>query len=341
LKVWIDLANSPHPLIFEPIARLLAESGALTAITVRDHAQTAELALDRWPNAEILGSPSPGGLAAKARTLGTRVRELHAWARRERPDVALSHNSYAQLAAARSLRIPAVTAMDYEHQPANHLAFRAASRVLVPEALPVRTLRRQGARPGKLIRYRGFKEQLYLDGFQPDGEALDLIGVSRGAGPLVVARAAPAGAAYHRAENSKFMEAIREACANGQATCVVLARTNEQRAAVRALNLVNVKLPGRAVDARSLVFFADLFIGAGGTMTREAALMGTPTVSLFEGRTAAVDRELERLGRLRRIADPRALDPVTLRDHRPAGPVSLGGRRLVELFAETVLTSGN
>ena len=77
------------------------------------------------------------------------MRELRRWARAERPDVALSYNSYAQILAARSLGIPAVTGMDYEHQPLNHVAFRAAQRILLPEAVPASVVRRQGRGPAR------------------------------------------------------------------------------------------------------------------------------------------------------------------------------------------------
>src|SRR5439155_17293593 len=93
----------------------------------------------------VVGGASPRATAAKAAAIMQRVRELREVARRERPDVALSHNSYAQVAAARSLGLPTVTAMDYEHQPANHLAFRLALVILLPEALPLDAVRRQGA----------------------------------------------------------------------------------------------------------------------------------------------------------------------------------------------------
>src|SRR5262249_12426577 len=49
VKVWIDLSNSPHPLLFAPIARALEGRGHEVAVTVRDHAQTLELARERWP----------------------------------------------------------------------------------------------------------------------------------------------------------------------------------------------------------------------------------------------------------------------------------------------------
>src|SRR4051812_21122030 len=107
LRVWIDLANSPHPLLFAPVARALGERGDVVLITARDHAQTLELARERFPDVEVIGGESPAGRASKAGALVRRIRGLRDWARGQRPDIALSHNSYAQIVAARLAGIPA------------------------------------------------------------------------------------------------------------------------------------------------------------------------------------------------------------------------------------------
>ena len=84
----------------------------------------------------------------------------------------------------------------------------------------------------------------------------------------------------------------------------MLARTPEQREATRALGLPRVIVPERAVDGRTLVAYADLLVSAGGTMNREAAVLGTPVWSVFEGRLGAVDERLVADGRLRFLHDP-------------------------------------
>ena len=301
MKVWIDFANSPHPLLFAPICRRLEAEGATVVVTVRDHAQTLELSRERWPDAHPIGAGSPSGRIAKAGAIGSRIREMIRWARVERPDVALSYNSYAQILAARALGIPAVTGMDYEHQPANHVAFRGARRILLPEAVPADVVRKQGATERKVIRHPGLKEELYLADLEPDPDVLERIGVPERPPVLVVARTAPAGAAYHRGENPLFAEALRALGSRDDVKTVVLARLPEQREAVTALRLPNVVLPDAAIDSRSLLAVADLFIGAGGTMTREAALLGVPTLTMFAGRPPAVDLWLEERGMLGRL----------------------------------------
>lgn len=339
MKVWIDLANSPHPLLFAPLARRMRERGDEIAVTVRDHAQTAELAREHFPDAEVIGDASPSGRLAKTAAIGARVGRLRAWAGSERPDVALSHNSYAQILAARSRRIPALTAMDFEHQPANHVAFRAADRILVPEALPVAELRKQGATDRKRVTYPGLKEELYLADFDADPDILDSLGIERDPETVVVvARSAPAGAAYHRGENPIFDRVLRKIDAQRNARCVVLARHPSQRAHVRELGLHHCIVPEGAIDSRSLLCAADLFVGAGGTMSREAALLGLRTYTIFAGPRPAVDRHLEARGDLELLSGPAELrlEPAAAGREAKLAELREGGERIQSLFIEQV-----
>src|SRR6476620_8373075 len=173
MRIWLDLSNSPHPLLFKPVARELEALGHSVVVTARDNAQTVELARERWPDVTVIGGPSPKGRKAKAQAIARRVAGLRRWARSMDPDIALSHNSYSQIVAARLLRIPVVTAMDFEHQPANHLAFRLAHSLLVPEVMPREMIARYGARDGKVCPYPGLKEEIYLGDFEPDERILE------------------------------------------------------------------------------------------------------------------------------------------------------------------------
>ncbi|MGH2969535.1 MAG: DUF354 domain-containing protein, partial [Solirubrobacteraceae bacterium] len=114
---------------------------------------------------------------------------------------------------------------------------------------------------------------------------------------------------------------------------VVLARTGEQRAGVRALGLERVVVPERTVDGRSLVALADVLVSAGGTMNREAAVLGTPVWSMFEGPLGGVDEQLVREGRLRLLEDPETISfepkPAdSLRDRVRRDPAELLGLAL-------------
>ena len=310
MRIWIDLSNSPHPLLFAPIARRLEELGHEVGITARDNAQTVELTLERWPDATIIGGQSPQSRARKAQVMAQRVRDLGRWARGFHADVALSHNSYGQIVAARALGLRVVTAMDYEGQPANHVAFRLAHIILMPEALRDSGVHKQGASDRRTCFYPGFKEEIYLGNFEPDPDVLDSLGIARDGGPLVVARTPPSRAAYHQFGNPLFGQAIQALGGDANARIVVLVRHPEQREAIQVLGVPNLVLPDHAVDSRSLMYQADLVVGAGGTMTREAALLGIPTYSVFAGDRPAVDVALESQGRMRRLKSLGELAPI-------------------------------
>ena len=302
MRVWIDLANTPHVPLMEPVVQALRERGDEVLLTARDHAQTLDLARAAFPDVEVIGDASPDGRLQKGLGIARRAADLRAYARRRRVGVALSHGSYAPSVGARAARVPAVTMMDYEFQPANHLSFRLAQRVIVPEAFPAHELERSGGRARKVVRYPGFKEQLYLGRRTFDPGVPASLGVGEDE-VLVVMRPAPEGALYHRMENERFDDLVREALARDGVRAVVIPRRREQGDRYRG-EFGGAIVPERAVDAASLMAFADVVIGAGGTMTREAAVLGTPTYTVFAGRLAGVDAELIRRGLLHDLRDP-------------------------------------
>lgn len=299
MRVWIDLANSPHVPLLRPVVEALEEQGDEVILTVRDHAQTVPLAQRLWPRVRVIGGVSPGGRVSKARTIAQRADALRRLARSERPEVAFSHGSYAQLVAARLAGVPAVTMMDYEYQPANHLSFRLAKKVIVPEVFPEEALRRFGASPKKVVRFPGFKEELYLAGFEPDTAVLQELGLSRDR-VIAVFRPPPDGALYHRMANGRFDEILAQARAREDVQVVLLPRSPAQR----MTHGDGVIVPERPIDGASLLALADLVVGAGGTMNREAALLGRPTYTVFAGRLAAVDAALIEAGLLHDLREP-------------------------------------
>src|SRR6185295_3669616 len=119
MRIWIDLANSPHVPFFRPLANEFKRRNHEVVVTAREFAETVPLAKTAGFAAEIIGAHGGGKLSGKAGNLVGRAMSLARWARGQRIDLALSHNSYSQILAARALSLKAVTLMDYEHQPAN------------------------------------------------------------------------------------------------------------------------------------------------------------------------------------------------------------------------------
>ncbi len=283
-----------------PLIELMCRHGHEVEVTARDFAQTLQLCERFRIDHTAIGRHRGGRLAGKGLGLLSRSAALTRWARGRGFDVALGHGSNDVSVAAALLRIPSATAFDYEWAAAqHHVNCRLAAAVVVPDAIPAERLDRYGAR-GKVRAYSGLKEEYYLADFEPDPAVLAELGLRRER-PIVVVRTPPEVSLYHRFENPLF-RAVLERLAGLDAQTVVLPRTAAQHEEVRRLGAFTV--PDRAVDAQSLVAYADLVISAGGTMNREAVALGTPVYTTFEGRPGAVDDALLRDGRLRRLEDP-------------------------------------
>ena len=288
MKIWIDLANSPQVLFFRPLIRELERRGHHVELTTRAYAQTVALADQHGLSHTVIGHHGGRRLVDLVRQTAGRSVELARWARPRRFDLALSHNSYSQVLAATLLRIPAVTLMDYEHQPLNHLCFRLARRVIVPAAFPDSQLQACGA-DRKAARYPGVKEEVYLADFvpQPDYRAAEGLPTDR---PLVVIRPPAPWTAYHRFENNLFDQLLEHLTRVNSRYLLFLPRIPSQADSVRGLQGLHVA--PKVYDGPNLLYHADLVISGGGTMNREAAVLGAPVYTVFKGRLGAVDRYL-------------------------------------------------
>jgi predicted glycosyltransferase len=308
MRVWIDMTASAHPLVFRPLVALLEAQGHDVEITARQYAQTLQLIESHGMTATPIGHHGGRSRHGKARQMTSRLRALRRWARGRDFDLALAHGSHELTITARRLGIPSATTFDYEWAWLQHqLGCRAATKVVVPDSIPVERLARYGAVPPKLLCYPGLKEEYYLADFEPDLEALAQWQLDP-ARTLVVLRPPPDVSLYHRHSNPLFPLTLQHLGSLDSVHAIVLPRTEEQREYVRSLALPSVIVPEQAVDAQSLIAVADLVVSAGGTMNREAAALGVPVYTTYGGRLGGVDEELIRQGRLRPLTDPRALD---------------------------------
>jgi len=339
MRLWIDLANSPHVPFFKALAPRFKATGHEIEVTAREFAETVPLAKAARLGAHVVGAHGGREVSAKAGNLVGRAWALASWARKRKFDLALSHNSYSQILAARVLRIPCVTLMDYEYQPANHLAFRFASRIIVPASFPDERLRRYGASAGKVHRYHGTKEDVYLADFEANpGFVKELceLGI-RPDNVLVLMRPPAHDALYHRFQNELFDQALALLLGKNNVQIVLLPRNEAQRATYSARASEKLILPERPLDGANLIAASDLVISAGGTINREAAALGVPVASIYAGRWAAVDEELVNEGRLQRISG--ADDLVQLSVEKKGSFQPRGASKVIDEVVQLILNA--
>lgn len=315
MRLWIDLGNSPHVPFFRALSREFEMRGHEIIWTARDYAQTVELANIAGLDPTVFGTHGGKNIVSKGLRFVSRVLELLRWARGRKIDLVISHSSQEPLVVARILGIRSVNIMDYEHHPGNHLSFRMAKRVIVPEVFPIAALRRFGVAEAKVRRFVGIKEDVYLSDFEPNetfSDELLALGVSHD-DILVIVRPHAPEALYHRGvANQLLSAALDKFAATSGCKVILLPRKQSQGDKLRAEHPnANIIVPA-ALDGANLIAAADLVISGGGTMNREAAALGVPVATIFAGKPAAIDEYLISENRMIKIESIADLGSLTL-----------------------------
>jgi len=332
--------NSPHVLLFAPLIRELRCSGMDFLLTVRDFSQTRSLAESHGLEFTTVGSHCQSSSLTRkvASTLG-RAWQLRQFVAKHRVAAAVSHGSRAMILAARTLGLPVLTLDDYEFSSIR-LENLLSDRILVPEVIPEARLAAQGLNLQKLVRYPGLKEEVYVYDFQPDASVLDKLRLDP-RGVIVTVRPPATWAHYHQSLGEVLFRALLNRLTREPGIQVVAcARTEAQELELRqryGLSSEKFKVSAEAVDGLSLMWFSDAVFSGGGTIVREAALLGLNVHSFFGGRIAAADEYLVSQGRLRLLREPGEIDTLPLPSKRTDRPVAPSGRSMAPFIAEEIL----
>lgn len=297
MSLWIDLDHTPHVPLFRPIIEELHRRGVEILVTARDFAQTVAL-LEMWGIEHVkIGRHGGSSKVGKVLNLFERSSQLIAYARKRKINLAVSHGSRTMLVACKILGIPAVTMMDYEYTEVG--IFNALSKyLLIPEYIPDERLKPNGFRMEKVIRYPGYKEELYLPYFGPDPDFRESIGVPKDK-ILVTIRPSAMYANYHDPLSEQILlKVIEKALATPGTWPLVVSRIEKDKAFIRDRFGDRVNFLEKAVDGLQLIWNSDVFISGGGTMNREAGLLKVPVYSIFTGRKPYLDEYLAEKGRL-------------------------------------------
>jgi hypothetical protein len=289
-------------------------------VTARKFAQTTEL-LDLWkiPH-RVVGIHGGKSKIHKVINLLQRSSQLDRAIRGHAIGLAVSHGSRTQLLVSKRRGIDSVLMLDYEHTEAR--IFNAlATHLLMPRHLPEHILRSAGFRIQKVLRYDGFKEELYLEDFVPTMRVRELLGIPAEA-ILVTVRPPSMVGNYHDPKSEELYRSCLDHFASvPQAVCLIVNRTPAEASLVsrEIRHLSNVRVLDRPVDGLQLLWNSDIVVSGGGTMNRESALLGVPTYSIFTGKRPFLDQMLHEQGRLAFVSTPREVQviPVT-RWPRPA-----------------------
>ena len=223
-----------------------------------------------------------GGRDPKSKLIESskRISELAELVSKHDIEFALAKHSVELPRVAFGLGIHNTFILDNEHAvQQNRLTLPLVSKLVTPAALDQVKIKSQGAEESRTITFNGVCEASHLKGFKPDRT------VASDLGDYVVVRPEPMMAAYfqNRSETQGLIDKLNRLGYN----VVVLPRSGEKYE-----NAVHLE----GVDSLNLIYHAKAFFGGGGTMNREASIMGIPTVSFYSQELLGVDKFLIKQG---------------------------------------------
>lgn len=337
MKIWLDLSNSPHINLFSGLIHDLGHRHEII-VTARPLANTIALLELHGIQHTVVGKHYGGARLAKAYGYPVRVWQLWRFLKDRHIDVAVSQSSFHSPVVARLLGVRSIYMNDNEHALGNIPAFLAASTILVPECFSAEDLRSQYASARKVLRYPGVKEGIYLHRLDPALRQAHSLRSDK-ARRSVYVRPEPWTAQYYKA-SVNFLDNLLLGLKDEVAVSL-LPRDQEQAKHYSEPRFKGVRVVARALDIADIAPHCDLFIGAGGTMTREMAVLGIPTISVYQEKLLDVDRYLLKAGAMvhrLRLTASEALQHLERSARRPANRELLEkGRQAYQLIESAIL----
>ena len=288
MKIWFDLTNSPHINFFRQMIEELKAEGHEVVITCRPLANTIDL-LDLYKmNYAVVGKHYGKSSCKKAMGFFVRVNQLRKFLKKAKVDVGISQSSFYSPIAGKLAGVPTIYTNDNEHAAGNKISFLFAKRIFVPEFIPKENVTNALVKEKKVMQYPGVKEGIYLwkkyKGFKLDTSKLNKIYI----------RTEPQLAQYYNSKQN-FMDGIIKELKD-KYEVVILPRTTDQAEYYSMEEFKGVTVCKKPLPFEEIAKDCLLFIGAGGTMTREMAVIGIPTISVYQDALLDVDKYLIKEG---------------------------------------------
>ncbi len=312
MKIWIDILTPKHALFFEPLYRDLARERHEMLLTTRTYREAEEvLELKRLPY-HVIGEHGGATRYGKLLASGRRVVKLAQLIENWHPDTAVSFSSPEAARVAFGLGVPHVAVNDSPHSwQVARLSIPLSRYVCSPWIIHRRVWLSLGAWPDGIVEYKALDAAAWLKRHKPNPEVLRQLSLTRDK-PIIVLRTEESFASYLEGKASDKAPVIGPVAEEIlklklDVQIVISTRYGRQAPVLRQEFGNKVRVIDHIVDSTSLLYYSTLFIGSGGTMTVEAALLGRPAISCFPGDKPLYIRYLEKKGLVETIQSPRTI----------------------------------
>ena len=285
MKVWVDFINTPQVNFFEGIISQIENDGHQVFITCRDSANTVDLLNVKKLKYRIVNGYSGKNKVFKYLFFPLRLFRLIKILKKEKLNIAICQSSFYLPAAARLCGIYSIYTNDNEHAKGNILGFLFANKIFLPEVLDKYAETKISFIKKKINFYPGIKEGIYLCKYI---DRLPNMRTERKTN--IFYRPEPFTAQYYKGPLYKNDDILIKLAK--KYNVYIMPRGGEQLNHYKNSKFIDCHIVDKPMEFDEVFNKCDLFIGSGGTMTREFAVLGKKVISTYSGQLLESDKFL-------------------------------------------------
>jgi len=305
MRVWLDLLTPKQILFFRPVIEDLKSKGVEVLATSRRYREVGPLAERAGLELTYVGDRGTKGPEDQLLAATRRQSEMIPIVQKFSPNVAVSIASAICARIAFGLGYRHIAINDSPHsEVAGRLSIPLSYHLLCPWVIPYKAWEKFGIGRRQVTTYHALDPAVWLKREPLHGPVPRIDPRKKTVTVRVQESDAPYLSKADMTWTDKVLASLLESFPD--TNLVALCRYDFQVKEIKEKFGSRCFVPDEVVSGHDLLSQTDLFVGMGGTMSAEAALMGVPTISAFQG-TLYTDGYLERKALLARALTPNEL----------------------------------
>ncbi|MFX1259278.1 MAG: DUF354 domain-containing protein [Promethearchaeota archaeon] len=289
MKIWLDFCEPKSVTMLRPLyEKLIGEYEIF--ITARDYDSTYYL-LDNWGVDYIpVGKYGGNTLIGKLKAYSNRLSLLIQIVEKENPNFLFCITSPEALRISFGLQIPNIM---FNDEPRSFgpctTTFSYVDQLIVPRCIPLELYLDYNLKKEKIIRFYGIDEVGWLFDFKSDIKVVKALNLEEN--QYVICRTEPTQAGYLADKMKPYETKLSDIVPSllnlaPDLKYLILTRNNEQYKYLNKIFKNEIKIDRirvyKGLDKLAhIMFFSKLVLTGGGTMVRESALLGVPSIEFF------------------------------------------------------------
>ncbi len=285
MRIWIDALTPKQVLFTEPLVDELKKLDHLVYVTSRHYREVESLFKKSPFDVFFVGKHGGGLLYDKLLASSERVHKLAELVNRWEPELSIHFGSPEGARVAFGLKVPQICIHDSPHsESVNRLTLPLVDHLVTPSVIPYNAWKNYSFMRKNITRYEAIDPAAWLKRRKVERVKINEFGADPNKRTITV-RYEESYASYLLDKDKEWGTKVIDALSSKfpEYNLIVLSRYEDQIMRLAEKYGDKVIIPKNIVDGASLLKSSDLFVGMGGTMTEEAALLGVPTISVFQG----------------------------------------------------------